>query len=324
MKQSTLIVLYYLIINLNCSFQIASSQTLENNLIVKNGKITRSDKSNYYFENNKKGNCVFAKNDGMNGPITMIYFHEYDSLDRILKSFFVHSNIGYCLTENVYKDNKIFHFSFNADSFKESEYSRELLKKINSVQEFQDLNAFVELYKSKKTLTSIDSVDKFNNVVSELSFDENGDTSGYNTYQFNKNNKEIWFHLGTKGSKDWTWDIYSEYDQNLNLLKSYRVSWVNGVQDTTELRNYKYDSRNNLLEENYFNKNVFQNKTSYRYNNNNQLIEEFFYEEDSTKIDVVSSYRYNKLNQLIRKESIDYRGDKKSNKETSIYTYKYW
>lgn len=300
------------------------SQNNKTEKIVKSGTILRSDKSSYYYENDKKGNSVFVKNNRMNGPITMIFFNEYDSLDRIVKSLFVHSNIGFYLSENIYIGSKIYHYNYMADSIKESEYNRDLLNKIKTRKEFLSLKVFTELYKSKKTLTSIDSVDKFNNVVSELSFDENGDTSGYNTYQFNSYNKEIVFHLGTKGSEGWTWDIYSEYDSNQNLIKNYRISWENGQRDTTEVRNYKYDNNNNLIEEVYSNSKIFKNKTTYLVNANNKLVEETFYEGEPDKVDVVTNYQYNNYNLPKRKESIDYRNGKKGTKEVSIYTYIYW
>ncbi|MES2514685.1 MAG: hypothetical protein V4580_11100 [Bacteroidota bacterium] len=280
--------------------------------------------NSYYYENDKKGNSVFSRNNGMNGPITMISFLEYDSLNRITKSYFAHSNIGYYLSETLYQNSKVTHYSYTTDSRMENDYNRELLNKIHTKKEFIYLKAYTDLHKSKKVISSIDSLDKFGNVVSELTYSETGDTSSYHTYKFNEHNKEILFHFGTKDSESWTWDIYSVYDSNLNRLKSFRISSENGLKDTSEVYNYIYDSTNHLLESNYYHHRVFKNKTLYQYDKNHKVKKETFYEGDQTVVDVITEYEYNKYDLLIKKVTYDSRNVKNKGKETCNYTYTYW
>ncbi len=62
-----------LIIILITSHFCLLGQDIKSEKIVKTGKVFTNHKLSYYYENDKRGNTIFTKNDGMNGPITMLF-----------------------------------------------------------------------------------------------------------------------------------------------------------------------------------------------------------------------------------------------------------
>lgn len=292
--------------------------------IVKSGKVYTNHKLSYYYENDASGNTIFTKNDGMNGPITMLFVDEYDSLNRETRTYSAHSNIGFSIWETVYESNKISHYEYISDSLNETSYHRDTLNKINSQKEFLESASIKQLLKGVKQLTEMDILDSNQNVVTEIYFSDNGDTSSINTRVYNSMNKEILFRYGVKNDGPWSWDIYSNYDSHSNLTSSIRLSPNNGVMDTTEIYTFQYDASNQLTSKYYYYKKDFKNKTEYTYNKNNQVIEARFYEGDEYTLDVLTTYKYKKNGMLARKTQSDYRGSGKVKKEVFTYKLKYW
>lgn len=292
--------------------------------IVKTGKVYTNHKLSYYYENDKRGNKIFTKNDGMNGPITMLFVSEYDSLNRETRTYFAHSNIGFSISERVYDKNKILHYEYLTDSINENSYQRDTLNKINSQKEFLELKPIQQLLKGEKKLKEIEVLDSHKNVIVEIYFSDKGDTSSMNTRDFNSMNKEILFRYGIKNKEPWIWDIYSIYDSNSNLTKSIRLSSKNGVKDTTEVYTYQYNSSNKLTTKSYHYKKEFKNRTEYIYNKNDKVIEERFYEGEEFKLDVLTKYKYKKNGMLLRKTKRDFRGNGKVKKEVFTYKLSYW
>lgn len=292
--------------------------------IVKTGKVYTNHKLSYYYENDKRGNTIFTKNNGMNGPITMLFVSEYDSLNRETRTYFAHSNIGFSISENVYTSNKTLHYKYQTDSINENTYQRDSLNKINSQKEFIELKSIQQLIHGEKKLKEIEVLDSNKNVITEIYFSDQGDTSSINTRVFNSNNKEILFRYGIINKEPWIWDIYSTYDSNMNLIKSTRLSSKNGVKDTTEIYSYTYNSSNKLTSQMYHYQKDFRNKTEYVYDTNNKLIEERFYEGEEFELDVLTKYKYNKNGMLLKRTKQDFRGN--GNVKRDVFTYKliYW
>ncbi len=304
---------------------IGQDKSVDNSKITKTYKTFINHKLCGYEEHDKKGNIIFSKNNGMNGPITMLYVAEYDSLSRRTRSYFVHSNLGFSAIDIVFEPLKIKYFHFSLESSDENSYNRTFLNTVNSKKEFMELKETKDLMKGKKELSNIELLDSTNHVMIEYYLSEKGDTSSINTYQYNKDHKEVWFHYGTIGSEDWTWDIYSIYNDHLDKIKSYRVSATNDIRDTTEVYQYIYNSNHQLISENYYHKKKFSHKTDYVYNEKGQLIKEQFYEGDEAVIDVITTYQYDKNTKLVSKKvSKDYRNSKKP--ETEVWEFKatYW
>ena len=163
----------------------------------KSFKIKSSNENYFYSEDDAHGNMIFSKNVGMNGPITMISASEYDSLNRLTKTYFVHSNFGFTLTENVYDANAVKEYDYYIKNDTAFSYDREILNAINTRTEFVEMDVFVALKNGEKQLTNIEYFDSANNKIKEVYLSEEGDTTAINTYEFNDKNQEIWFHMGT-------------------------------------------------------------------------------------------------------------------------------
>lgn len=303
-------------------FQILFGQETQKS-IIKSGTTKTKDKS-LYFENDIKGNMIFSLNEGMNGPITMIFASEYDSLNRETRSYWVHSNLGFYLSEKVYEKGCVKNFEYKSISDSTFSYDRETLKKIKTRDDFTKMKIFIELGFGSKVLSKIDYLDSADNVIKEIYLSESGDTTSINHYEYNANNQEIFFHYGTIGDESWTWDIYYLYDEHNNKVKSYRISSSNGIKDTTEVYNYIYNSDNRLISDNYYYKEAFRNKTDYYYNKRSQIIQELFCEGNENKIDVKTTFKYDRKGNVKKKVQYDYRNPKNEQKEVFITKFEYW
>ena len=251
----------------------------------------------------------------MNGPITMISASEYDSLNRLTKSYWVHSNLGFYLNENIYEEKCTKGYKYEIKNDTTFSYDRQTLDKIHTRKEFIEMDVFFYLQNGQRRLSNIDYFDSLNNKIKEIFLSENGDTTAINTYEFNDNNQEIWFHKGTLGSETWTWDIYYTYDENSNRIKSTRVSSSNGIKDTTEVRNYIYNDNNLKTSENYYYRNTFSNKSEFLYNKKEQIVTVLFYERAEDILDVKTIYKYYKNGDVKKKIIFDYRKEKNNQKE---------
>jgi hypothetical protein len=296
------------------------AQKIKSEKIVKVGKIFMNQKLSYYYENDKKGNCIFTKNDGMNGPITMLFESEYDTLNRETRTYSAHSNIGFSVSETVYQTNRILHYGHFTDSGNVNSYERSSLNKVQSKKQFLRLEAIQQLLRAEKRLVEIEVLDSSKNVIAEIYFSEKGDTSTVNTRHYNSSNKQILFNFGVRNNEPWIWDIFFRYDNKSNLIKSIRLTPTNGVKDTTEITSYCYNGFNLLTSETYYYKKEFRNKTQYIYNKNHKILVERYYEGDKSKLSVVTLYKY-KNGILSEKIQRDFRNSKK---DLFTYQYTYW
>ena len=271
----------------------------------------------------KRGNLIFSKNDGMNGPLSMICYSEYDSLNREVRTASVHSNFGYSYQENVYRDQQIFHYISVDDNPAADTFTRECLARIRSPEDFQALSAISRLKARKKQLTLIKELDEASNVLTEIYLSEKGDSTSINRFRYNDRNKNIYFHMGSLKDETWQYDIHYLYDDRSNQIRSFRVSG-NALKDTTEVYNYKYNERNQLLSDNYYYKGQFRNRTDYYYNAQHQLVKELFYQDTESTIDAVTTNRYDSEGRLSRKEIINNLNPKQDRREVYKYFYTLW
>jgi hypothetical protein len=314
-----------LLFTLFSSAQKTEKKQLKEGVRVSNEdrRFLQKPKKYFYYQNDKNGNTTFSLNQGMNGDITMISASEFDSLNRETKAYWVHSNLGYYLSEKVYETNRVLHYHYESEKEEEFSHDRKALEGINTQQTFINLPVFQVLSKAKRQLTSIEILDSNGNVLQDIRLNKEGDTSSVVLRQYNALNQEILFQYITPGSTTWTWDIFSEYDENGNHIKDFRVKTSDGIADTSEIRNYYYNDSNLLVLQNYYNGTRFQNKTEYFYNAQGYKIKEVFYEYDEIKLDVETIYSYFKTGYLKKEVSIDYRA-RKPEREVIKSRIKYW
>lgn len=320
-----ILLTFALVFTLLTFAQKTAEKQLKEGLRVSNEdrRFLQKPKKYFYYLNDKNGNTTFSLNQGMNGDITMISASEFDSLNRETKAYWVHSNLGFYLSESVYEANRVLHFSYESEKEEEFNHERKALEGIKTQQAFINLPVFQVLSKAKRQLTSIEVLDSNGNVLQDIRFNKDGDTSSVVLRQYNKLNQEILFQYITPGSTTWTWDIFSEYDENGNHIKDFRVKTSDGIADTSEIRNYYYNDSNLLVLQNYYNGTRFQNKTEYFYNAKGYKIKEVFYEYDEIKFDVETVYTYFKTGYLKNEVSIDYRA-RKPEREVIKSRIKYW
>lgn len=293
--------------------------------IVKSGTIKAENELDY-FENDRHGNTIFSLNEGMNGPLTMIFAGEYDSLNREIKSYNVHSNLGFDLSEKIYESRCIKSYNYKTQPTTTYLFDIENLKKIKTRGEFIQMEAFRELEAMGKYLRRIELLDSANNIVKIIHLSEGGDTIGIDYHRYNSNNQETFFHNGTIGDESWIWDIYTIYNSDNKKIKSFRISSLSGIKDTTDVYNYIYDDSNRLISVNYYLKNAFQSKTDYHYDSGDLVVRELFYNGSETELDFEIIYTYDEKGNTKEKIEIDYQ--KPKNEQKAIYKYdhkyEYW
>lgn len=290
-------------------------------VVIKSG-VQVSNQNSLFFENNRKGELIFNKNNGMNGPVTMISALEYDNLNRETKSYWVHSNLGFYLSEIEYGERQIRNYRYKPKSDINLPYDRETLQNINSRKDFINMEGFANLQNGNRYLSLVENLDSVGNIIEQIFLAENGDTTSFNLYKFDSENKEISFHKRDPKADFWNWDIYKVYDENSNLIQSFRVS-TGSLRDTTERYNYYYEG-DLLMSKDYYHRESFQNRTSFKYNSEGQLIEELFYEGDEDETKVINTFKYDKRGNLIEEHKIDFRREKDKQKSKTIFTYEYW
>lgn len=291
--------------------------------IVKSIKTQSFKNTSKLQENDSEGNVLFRKNNGMNGPITIISVFEYDSLNRKVRSFLAHSNIGYSVSEVLYKKNKRESYKYTNPDVSGS-INRNILNNINTKEEFKALKDIQNLIRGEKRLAWIETLDSNENRTQIKFLDEKGETTTIQSYRYNENNQKIYFRYNTPKSKLWNWEIFSLYDINSNLVKSFRVTPNGEYQDTSEIYNYYYNSKNLKVLKTLHNNNKFERKIEYQYNNKSQIVKEKFYEDDESIPKIITTYKYDKWGNVVKeiRKRLQYSG--KNLKEITKIKYEYW
>lgn len=291
--------------------------------IIKSKTVYCNKKLTYIELNDVRGNLIFLKSGGIDEPSTLITYSEFDSLNREIKTYSAQSDFGYSYHENIYRDNKIFHYNSLDDPAGRDSFSQEHLRQVRSSEDFLSLDGVKRLAGRKKRLVLINELDTAGNVVTEIYLSEKGDTTSINNFRYNDHNKNTYFHMGSVNDETWRYSVYYIYDNNLNQIKNFRVP-DNAITDTTEVSNYTYGNHNQLLSENYYYNSKFGHRTDYYYNSKQQLVKELFYEGEESVVDAVTTYKYDSQGNLSKKTIVDNLKPKGSRKEVYRYAYTLW
>lgn len=283
--------------------------------IIKQSTIKRSDGSFGYLELDKKGNAVFSFNNGLNGSITMIFASEYDSLNREVRSFSAHSNLGFSYSEYIYAEKKIYYYNYDVSEDSLVDCSRDELDLLNTREKFLQSPKIKLLKESNRTLSLIKELDENQKILKEIYIAENGDTSSMNVYEYDSLGREKVFRLGVIGDDQWRWNVYSEYDEQSNRVLTYRMEPTANGEEKSEVRSYTYDKGNHRIKEDYYNRGIFQNQSIYTYDKAGRRKESLFYEGEPDQLDHRTLYKY-RGDTVVITIGYDYRsGEKERSKQ---------
>jgi len=279
--------------------------------------------------------------------ITTIAAKIYDKQNKVLKSFFLHSNAGLSIDFYDYDDmgnnTKIFQinndyeknkFAINTNPYK---YISEILN-LNTLLNHPKIKEIERV--AKKHLREENTYDSHKNVLTTRFFNEKGDTTDFELNQYDKNNNKIYFYK--RWSKNTFWEYYYEYEKDpirfaedvvtdikpektkekKNLLQSVRIQFDANEQRKriTDITFYKYDKGDRVIEEMTYKQGEFIGKVIYEYNDHNKLIRRLTYNYDYSNAAVEQKYFYDNNGNIIDKQEHDFRLDEKS---AVKYRYEY-
>lgn len=253
-------------------------------------------------EYDKNGNCIFSRQDGMGGPVIMLFSSTYDTLNRKIFSISAHSNLGFYISETVYEPGLEKEYVFLLDDFSPSGFyfgdeSKEDIEKIDTKEKLDNCEAVRKLLSGKKHLNNITWFNANYQVIKEVWLDENKDTSSIHLYEYNAWGKESYFHNEWLGSMNMKWDYYGKFDDRGNLLRWSRVQGG----DTTENTLYEYSTTNKLMKRTELRHGRFTYCEVYEYDANDQILKELHYDKMPDNLVATIKYEYDKNGMLVRK-----------------------
>lgn len=243
------------------------------------------------------GNVTFWKNNRMNGPVIMVCATYYDSLNRRVKSISGHSNVGFSVWTYEFDSagNEIKVFAYEEPPEDERHQSNPYvhIENFANAQDLENDTTVLKIISSgKKHIVFERLYDNVGNVLKEILFEDDGDTSQITTNWYDQNGNRVRFHFkGHLGE----WNYYFTFDANGNELTSKRV---NGRGDTTEVFLHKYDNNNNLIENQYLNKGEIQYTMKYFYQNELRIKRETF--NSRNKLVRVQTFEYDEKGNIIK------------------------
>jgi hypothetical protein len=274
----------------------------------------------------------------------MITGNLYNASGKIEKSYHLHSNAGLSIwyyeydsfgnnTKLFMRDNDYEHYDslINTNPYR-------YIAEITNINELISHSKIKEIEaKAQKYLHWERTYDSIGNMLTELSFKENGDTSGYKRYEYDENNNNIYFY--NEWSKENHWEYYYEYEKEhafyeeeeetepkpKKLLQSVRVDfdWRENRKRISDITFYNYEKNDRLIEETKYKEGEFQDKYKYEYNDKGQVTKRTAYVYDLNKIASIKSYTYNKEGNVIKEIDENFRSDKKEENEYR-YEYEYY
>ncbi len=273
--------------------------------------------------------------------LTMITGNIYNDSGIIEKSYHLHSNAGLSIWYYEY-DNKGNNLNL---SIRNNDYEHNdslvntnpygYISEITNIKELINQSKIKDIEKvAKKYLHWERTYDSIGNMLTELSFKENGDTSSYQRYKYDDKNNKIYFY--NEWSKENHWEYYYEYEKKYsfveedldteskptNLLQSVRVNfdWREKRKRISDITLYNYDDRDRLTEKTKYDKGEFQDKYVYEYNESGQVTKRTCYVYNLKKIASIETYSYNKEGNVIKETDEDFRSREKEENE---YRYEY-
>ena len=276
--------------------------------------------------------------------ITMITGNLYNESGILVKSFHLHSNAGLSIWYHEYDSlgNNI------ALSMRNNDYENKdsLINKnpYRYIAEITSINKLVSHPKIKeierqaqKYLSLKRTYDSVGNMLTVLSFKENGDTSEYQRYEYDQNGNNI--YLYNEWSKKNQWECYYEYEKEYSffeekvkteskpakLLQSVRVDfdWRENRKRISDIIFFKYDKNDRLIEKSKYDEGEFQYKYVYEYNELGQVIKQRVYVYNTDTIASNETYSYNKEGNVIKEIYENFRSREKTESEYR-YEYEYY
>lgn len=353
MKKQLIMILIFLIFRTVAFGQLSflkNDPSIEGKLLpekVKTIRVYEDDLLLNIKEYDTLKNLTFSYNkqyvsENWNGKhLTVVIGSIFNELGEIEKSYLLHSNAGlsikYYEYDSVGNNTKL----FTRDNDYEHQDSLINTNPYRYISEITTINELISHPKieeiereSQKHLNWERTYDSIGNILTELSFKENGDTSGYQRYEYDEYNNKIYFY--NEWSKEDNWEYYYEYDRKHSffeeenepeikpskLLQSVRVDFDSreNRKKVSNITFYKYDNKDRLIEEIEYDRGEFKNKYKYEYNDKNQVTKRVFYIYDIDKIASIKTYSYNKEGNMIKEINEDFRSNKK---EEIKYRYEY-
>ena len=297
----------------------------------------------------KLGNKIFSHykqyvSKNWNGEyITMISASIFDYFGKEIKSYSLHSNAGLSILCYEYDNsgNNIKTYQQNNDYEEDDDLINKnpyhYISDIKNIDELINHSKIKEIeLVAKKRLLCENTFDSVGNMITEISYQENGDRSSYRRNEYNKDNNKIYFY--NEWSKENNWEYYFEYEKRhsffeedlqteskpIKLLQSVRVDydWREGRKRVSDITFYKYNKEDLLMDVTKYNKGEFKEKYIYEYNDLNQVSKRSFVNE-TNQIVVESTYLYDKEGNIIEEKINDFRSGEENVKKYR-YEYEYY
>lgn len=284
------------------------------------------------FDSSK--NLIFSHSKEYIGPywnnkyITTIHANIYDSNNKKIKSYYLHSNVGICLDyfeydengfqKNVYSKNN--DFEDNEDQINTNPYS--FIFKIESLNDLinnEKINRIEEI--ATKFLQLEKEYDSIGNLISEISFNSLYKRNNLEKFVYDNANNLIYSYL--EDSDNNSLDFIYNYSEN-KLIQKLRISPIkNSISKEVDfIEFYIYDNKNRLIEEIVYEKGKMKYKYFYEYNEINLVKKIITYLYNFEKPTIVEKYYYNKKRNVTKEKIYDYRSNEKIiNKYSYFYEY---
>lgn len=348
----------FLILLLNNNINLCQQRFLPNDLLQNNIELPQKIKRITQTENGEiisikdfdlDKNLIFHYHKQMVSVfwrgkyITMIEAYKYSD-GRLLKAYHLHSNAGFSIWHYQYdslgNNIKVFQQENDYDDqdslINKNQYG--YISKILTLNDLINHPKIKELEsKSNKYLLWERSYDTLGNLCQEVTFSSNGDTTSIRRYNFDQNNNQVYFNY--IWSSEISWEYFYEYEmdisihedneplpnQSAKLIQSVRLDYNKSNQNkrVSEIRFYKYDEKNRLIEDLEFIEGQFNSKTIFQYDGNKRVREKTHYIRNDTEIAINQVYEYNEEGDIIIESINDFRTGEKERTEFQ-YKYEYY
>ena len=285
------------------------------------------------------GDLIFEKNDSMNGPVIMISGYQYDSIHRQTRFMYAHSNVGFSISDYKYEPFTLKQFDYTTDVQKpgkknpgndssvaassETFNSFISVENINSLSDLEKSNEILKLLKARKFLKKVSLLDANHNVVSEIFFNLNGDTTDIGYHYYNTRNQETDVQWTSKTGQD-NMDDHYDFDSSGNMVKYSRIYYRNAKKDTSEKTLYTYSPSHKKIMECEISDGGITGKTIYTYDSHGLETRETYYNYGEDDRKAVTLFYYDTYGRKIIEVFYDY--FEHGSRPKYVYTtrYDYW
>jgi hypothetical protein len=280
----------------------------------------------------------------------------YDSQNRLIKSYNLHSNIGFSIsifeydsinnvkTEFLIEPKNIIQHEANSNPYR-------YIAKICSINDLLEFKEIIELeQKSKRQLIKKEYYDNSDKLLKTVVFDERLDTSSTSFYFYNKIGKLISISQNLNPDLPYR---YHSYEKKYNYTEDNRIIYTEtGIEmmnssniinlptkkiDTIETKIYEYNSINQLINEYSLmsdyefmgNREYEYDKTSYKYNESGLIIEKVnsrtypknkFLPNEGEELFSSEKYKYNETGYVIEEKTYEFQENKE---KQQLYKYEF-